>query len=177
MIVLQARARRRPRAPAGGVIAVRCPFCGHLESKVTDSRSIEAGGVIRRRRQCLGCSRRFTTREKVEDTPLYVVKKDGRREPFDRQKILAGLLKACEKRPVPMVTLEAAAAEIEGEIRGRLEREVSSQDIGELVMERLRGLDEVAYVRFASVYRQFTDIQRFKDELEKLLGSAATDKR
>lgn len=155
---------------------MRCPFCGHLESKVTDTRPIEGAATVRRRRQCLSCRRRFTTRERVEDVPLYVVKKDGRREPFDRQKILVGLLKACEKRSVPMAALESMAAEIEGEIRGRLEREVSSRDIGEMVMDRLRELDGVAYVRFASVYRQFADIRRFMTELEKLVGDALRDK-
>lgn len=127
--------------------------------------------MIRRRRECVVCGRRFTTYEKVEETPFMVVKRDGRRESFDRNKILTGLLKACEKRPVSMNTLEAAVDDIERELRSNYDREVSSLQIGEMVMERLRAIDEVAYVRFASVYRQFKDLNRFLEELEKLLGS------
>lgn len=150
---------------------MRCPFCHGPESKVLDSRPTEEGTVIRRRRECVVCGRRFTTYEKVEETPFMVVKRDGRRESFDRNKILTGLLKACEKRPVSMNTLEAAVDDIERELRSNYDREVSSLQIGEMVMERLRAIDEVAYVRFASVYRQFKDLNRFLEELEKLLGS------
>jgi len=148
---------------------MRCPVCGHPESKVLDSRPTEGGSVIRRRRECLACGRRFTTHEKVEESPLVVVKKDGRREAFDRRKILDGVLRACEKRPVSLASIEGLAADVEREIRGSGEGEVASKRIGELVMERLRELDEVAYVRFASVYRQFKDINRFLEELEKLV--------
>ncbi len=148
---------------------MRCPYCGHAESKVMDSRPTDDGAVIRRRRECLECGQRFTTYEKVEESPLLVVKKDGRREPFERQKILVGLVKACEKRPVSMETLERVTDEIEREIRNTMKREVESRDIGELVMERLRKLDDVAYVRFASVYRQFRDLHEFKEQLENLL--------
>lgn len=135
-----------------------------------DSRPTEEGSAIRRRRECLHCTRRFTTYEKVEEIPLVVVKKDGRRVAFDRGKILAGLIKACEKRPVPVEVLERAAAEVERELRNTLEREVSSAAIGEMVMERLRHIDQVGYVRFASVYRQFADVSRFREELDRLLG-------
>ena len=149
---------------------MRCPACGHVESKVLDSRPTEEGAVIRRRRECLACGERFTTYEKVEQPRFVVVKKDGRREAFSATKILGGLVKACEKRPVSMEALERLASEVERELRGRFDREVPSQQIGELVMERLRALDQVAYVRFASVYRQFQDLARFKDELERLLS-------
>lgn len=148
---------------------MRCPFCGYPESKVLDSRPTDEGSAIRRRRECSSCSRRFTTYEKVEEVPLVVVKKDGRREVFDRSKVIGGLLKACEKRPVPIAALEQIADEVEKDIRNTLEREVPSQRVGEMVMERLRMVDEVAYVRFASVYRQFKDINRFMEELKKLL--------
>jgi transcriptional repressor NrdR len=150
---------------------VKCPSCGHPESKVLDSRPTEEGAIIRRRRECLACGERFTTYERVEARPLVVVKKDGRREAFDANKVLRGLLTACEKRPVPVATLEAMAGEVERELRGRFEREVPSREIGEIVMRRLQGLDQVAYVRFASVYRQFQDLARFKEELERLLSS------
>lgn len=148
---------------------MKCPYCHHPESKVLDSRPAEEGNSIRRRRECLQCARRFTTYEKVEEVPLVVVKRDGRRVAFDRNKILGGLIRACEKRPVPMSTLEALADDVEREVRNTMEKEVSSTAIGEIVMDRLRNLDEVAYVRFASVYRQFKDINRFREELEKLL--------
>lgn len=141
-----------------------------METKVLDSRPTEEGTVIRRRRECTACGDRFTTYEKLEVTPFVVVKKDGRREAFDRNKILAGLITACEKRPVALQSLEDLVGDIERELRSHYEREVPSSVIGEMVMERLRAVDEVAYVRFASVYRQFKDIQRFKEELEKLLG-------
>lgn len=148
---------------------MRCPFCYEQETKVLDSRPTDEGAAIRRRRECLECGRRFTTYEKVEEQPLVVVKKDGRRVAFDRGKLLGGLLKACEKRPVPVETLEKVVADIERDLRNTLEKEVPSSAIGEMVMERLHDLDEVAYVRFASVYRQFKDIQTFREELEKLL--------
>ncbi|MGI5838416.1 MAG: transcriptional regulator NrdR [bacterium] len=149
---------------------MRCPFCNFAESKVLDTRPTDEGNAIRRRRECIGCGRRFTTYEKIEELPLIVVKKDGRRQVFNRDKILGGLLKACEKRPVPVSKLEIITDDIEKELRNNFEREVDSQKIGELVMEKLRGIDEIAYVRFASVYRQFKDINRFMEELKKLLG-------
>lgn len=148
---------------------MKCPFCGHLEDKVIDSRSSKEGSAIRRRRECLGCERRFTTYEVVEEIAPMVVKKDGRREPFDRQKILHGLRKACEKRPISMETLEGVVDEIERKIHGSSEKEVQSSWIGEEVMKRLHKLDEVAYVRFASVYRQFKDINEFMKELKEIL--------
>jgi len=149
---------------------VRCPFCSHPSSRVIDSRPTGEGVAIRRRRECDSCGRRFTTYEYVEDPPLVVVKRGGRRQRFDRRKILAGLMKACEKRPVPVEALEAIADEVEQEIKSEGSREIGSDRIGEMVMERLKGLDEVAYVRFASVYRQFTDVKRFMEELERLIG-------
>ena len=148
---------------------MKCPYCGALDTKVIDTRSTEEGYSVRRRRECSGCGRRFTTYETVESIPLVVVKKDGRREPFDRGKILAGLFKACEKRPVPASALEHIASDIENELRSSLEYEVPSSKIGEMVMERLKALDEVAYVRFASVYRQFKDIDSFMEEVQRLL--------
>lgn len=144
---------------------MRCPYCGFSESKVVDSRSTEEGKSIRRRRECLQCSRRFTTYETIEQTPLMVIKKDGRREMFDRSKILKGLLKACEKRPLSLAQIEKVVDMVERDIRNTMEREVKSKQIGELVMQYLRDLDEVAYVRFASVYRQFTDIKKFMQEI------------
>lgn len=149
---------------------MRCPVCGCLESKVLDSRPTEEGSVIRRRRECDECGRRFTTYEKYEEAPLVVVKKDGRREAFDRRKILNGILRACEKRPVSLASIEAVVSDIERDIRAAADGELESVRIGELVMEHLRQLDEVAYVRFASVYRQFKDINRFMQELEKLVN-------
>ncbi|MBC9783263.1 transcriptional repressor NrdR [Heliobacterium chlorum] len=148
---------------------MRCIYCGHSESKVLETRSLEEGRVIRRRRECMDCSRRFTTLERVEETPLVVRKKDGSLETFDRNKLLSGLLRACEKRSIPLHTLEELVSAIERDLRSQSEREVPSQQIGELVMQRLRSIDEVAYVRFASVYRQFTDVGRFLEELETLL--------
>ncbi|MBR5113924.1 MAG: transcriptional regulator NrdR [Oscillospiraceae bacterium] len=150
---------------------MRCPFCSYSESKVIDSRPAEEGSTIRRRRECLSCGKRFTTYEIMERLPLLVVKKDGRRQSFDRVKLLNGMVRACEKRPVPMAELEAIVDDIEQELQNSLEREVSSVKIGEMVMDRLKNLDEVAYVRFASVYRQFKDINTFMDELNKLLSS------
>ena len=148
---------------------MKCPFCAHLESKVVDSRPADEGASIRRRRECLACHKRFTTYETMESLPLMVIKKDGSRQSFDRTKVLAGLIRACEKRPVSYNTLEAMANEIEQVLQNKMEREVSSAEIGELVMERLKKTDEVAYVRFASVYRQFKDINTFMTELNKLL--------
>ncbi len=148
---------------------MRCPFCGHPDSKVLDSRPTEDGVVIRRRRECMACAGRFTTYEKVESSPFVVVKKDGRRESFNADKVLRGLITACEKRPIERAALERLVVEVERELRSRYEREVPSKVIGEQVIERLRGIDQVAYVRFASVYRQFEDLQRFKEELERLL--------
>ena len=148
---------------------MKCPFCGNLESKVVDSRHSDDGVSIRRRRECLSCQKRFTTYETVESLPIVVVKKDNSRQAFDRNKILNGMVRACEKRPVSMADLEAATMEIEQIIQNSLEREVSTEKIGELVMERLKPLDEVSYVRFASVYRQFKDINSFMHELNKIL--------
>ena len=148
---------------------MKCPYCGYSESKVVDSRHSEDGTSIRRRRECLSCQKRFTTYETVESLPIVVVKKDNSREPFDRNKILRGMVRACEKRPVSMADLEAAVTEIEQIVQNSLEREVSTGKIGELVMEKLKPMDEVAYVRFASVYRQFKDIDSFKRELDKIL--------
>ena len=148
---------------------MKCVFCGCEESRVIDSRSVEDGNAIRRRRECEKCGRRFTTYEKVDTIPLMVVKKDKRREPFDSEKLRQGILKACEKRPVPVDEIERVADEIEQELQSSLEREVSSAQIGEMIMDRLKDLDQVAYVRFASVYRQFKDINTFLDELNKLL--------
>jgi len=148
---------------------MRCPFCGHLESKVLDSRQVDEGSAIRRRRECDRCSRRFTTYEKYDEIPLIVVKKDGRREPFDRNKVLNGMLKSCEKRTIPVEILEDATEKIEKRLRNTMEREVTSQEIGELIMDELAAIDEVAYIRFASVYRQFKDINRFIQELNELL--------
>ena len=148
---------------------MKCPYCGYSESKVVDSRHSEDGTSIRRRRECLSCQKRFTTYETVESLPIVVVKKDNSREPFDRNKILRGMVRACEKRPVSMADLEADVTEIEQIVQNSLEREVSTGTIGELVMDRLKPLDEVAYVRFASVYRQFKDINSFMHELNKIL--------
>ncbi len=149
---------------------MKCPYCGYQESKVVDSRHSDDGLSIRRRRECLECGKRFTTYETVECLPMVVVKKDGSRQSFDRSKILGGMVRACEKRPVSMADLEAAVDAIEQTIQNSLEREVSTAQIGELVMERLKPLDEVAYVRFASVYRQFKDINTFMQELNKILA-------
>jgi transcriptional repressor NrdR len=148
---------------------VRCPYCDYLESKVIDSRRTEGDYEIRRRRECMACGHRFTTYEKVEELPLMVIKKDGAREIFERSKIINGLARACEKRPVSYESLERLAEEIESQLRSEFDREVKSSYIGELVMEKLRDLDEVAYVRFASVYRQFSDVSNFLKELEKLV--------
>lgn len=149
---------------------MKCPFCGHKEDKVIDSRSSEEGRSIRRRRECLKCKRRFTTYENIEETSLMVIKKDGRREPFDRKKILAGIQKACEKRPISTQVLEELADKVEYTLQSKFEKEVEANQIGELLMELLHDLDEVAYVRFASVYRQFKDINQFMKELRGLLN-------
>ena len=149
---------------------MKCPFCGHQEHKVVDSRAGAEGVAIRRRRECLACGKRFTTYEHVEEQGLMVIKKDGRREPFDRHKLLGGLVKACEKRPIGMDQLERVADEIERDLSRSFEREVPSTEIGERVMKRLHGMDPVAYVRFASVYREFKDVEQFIRELKDLLA-------
>ncbi len=150
---------------------MKCPFCGHLEDKVVDSRLSSDGEAIRRRRECGGCQRRFTSYERVEEIMPMVVKKDGRREPFDRQKVLSGLKKACEKRPVSMDTLEKVVDEIEKKLLEGADKEISAAAVGEEIMRRLQELDKVAYVRFASVYREFKDINEFVRELTDLLGT------
>ena len=149
---------------------MKCPYCGYSESKVIDSRPADDGASIRRRRECLSCAKRFTTYETVESLPMVVVKKDGSRQSFDRSKVLGGMIRACEKRPVPLAELERIADSVEQELQNGLDREITTAHIGELVMEKLRGLDQVAYVRFASVYRQFMDIDTFMKELNKLLA-------
>ncbi|MDD5584938.1 MAG: transcriptional regulator NrdR [Candidatus Omnitrophica bacterium] len=149
---------------------MKCPFCNHNEDKVIDSRETGEGAAIRRRRECLNCAKRFTTYEYVEKTPLMVIKKDGRREPFSRQKILSGLVKACEKRPVSMENLEKLVVEVEAELQKKFEQEVESRYVGEMVIDKLSKVDDVAYVRFASVYRQFKDINQFMRELRDVLG-------
>ena len=149
---------------------MKCPFCAFEESKVIDSRPTDEGERIRRRRECIKCGQRFTTYEIIESVPIFVIKKDKSREAFDRNKLLGGMMRACEKRQVTIETLEKAVDEIEANLQNSLDREVTSIHIGELAMEKLKDLDEVAYVRFASVYRQFKDINTFMDELAKLLG-------
>ncbi len=149
---------------------MKCPFCGFEESKVIDSRPTDEGERIRRRRECIGCLKRFTTYEIIESVPVIVVKKDKSREVFDRNKLFNGMLRACEKRPVSLESIEKAVDEIEATLQNSLDREVTSVRIGELAMDKLKDLDEVAYVRFASVYRQFKDINTFMDELAKLLS-------
>lgn len=149
---------------------MKCPYCAYLESKVVDSRPADEGASIRRRRECLSCHKRFTTYETMESLPLMVVKKDGSRQSFDRNKVLSGLIRACEKRPVPYHMLEEMVNEIEQVLQNKMEREISSSEVGELVMERLKKIDEVAYVRFASVYQQFADVESFFNELKKLMG-------
>ena len=149
---------------------MKCPYCGYSESKVIDSRPADENSSIRRRRECLFCGQRFTTYETVESLPMVVVKKDGSRQSFDRRKVLGGMIRACEKRPVPLAELEKIAEEIEQDLQNSMEREISTEAIGEKVMERLRNVDQVAYVRFASVYRQFKDIDTFMTELNKLLA-------
>lgn len=148
---------------------MNCPFCGHKEDKVIDSRESKEGDSIRRRRECLACERRFTTYERIDEIPYMVVKKDGRREKFDRQKVLNGLLRACEKRPVSMGRLAELVDEVESRLSENAEREVSTTEIGELLVQRLKALDKVAYVRFASVYRDFQDVEAFLNELKDLI--------
>jgi len=151
---------------------MHCPFCGHVDDKVIDSRASSEGTSVRRRRECLACGKRFTTYEVVEEMSLLVVKKDGRRQPFDRKKISNGVQKACEKRPISSERIEELVTNVEREIYRKFEREVSSRDIGALLMDKLALLDEVAYVRFASVYRQFKDVNQFMSELKGLLKKA-----
>lgn len=153
---------------------MKCPFCGYEESKVIDSRPADDGERIRRRRECIKCAKRFTTYEIIESVPIIVVKKDKSRQVFDRQKLFNGMIKACEKRPVTSETIERAVSDIETQLQNSLDREVTSIQIGELAMEKLKDIDDVAYVRFASVYRQFRDINTFMQELNKLLE---TDKK
>jgi transcriptional repressor NrdR len=148
---------------------MNCPFCGHKEDKVIDSRESKEGDVVRRRRQCLGCERRFTTYERSDEIPYMVVKKDGRREKFDRQKVLSGLLKACEKRPVAMAKLAEVVDAVEAGLADNPDREISTTQIGEMLMEHLKNLDKIAYVRFASVYRDFQDVEAFLNELKNLV--------
>ncbi len=154
---------------------MKCPFCDHSGTKVLDSRSANENKSIRRRRECEKCMRRFTTFEMVEETPLIVIKKDGSREEFSREKMLRGLIRACEKRPVSMERLEMVVSEVEMQLRNTAHAEVDSREIGELVMEQLYPVDEVAYIRFASVYRQFKDINMFLKELTQILGKNETD--
>ncbi|MFN7930621.1 MAG: transcriptional regulator NrdR [Blastocatellia bacterium] len=148
---------------------MRCPFCGHLEDRVVDSRESREGDSIRRRRECLKCERRFTSYERIDEIPYMVVKKDGRREPFNRDKVMAGLLRACEKRPIPTTKLEAIVNAIETYVQSSPERERPTTKIGEMIMRRLKELDKVAYVRFASVYLEFQDVTEFMDELKGLV--------
>lgn len=148
---------------------MNCPFCGHKEDKVIDSRESKEGDVVRRRRQCLGCERRFTTYERSDEIPYMVVKKDGRREKFDRQKVLNGLLKACEKRPVAMAKLAEVVDAVEARLADNPDREIGATEVGEMLMEHLKNLDKIAYVRFASVYRDFQDVEAFLNELKNLV--------
>jgi len=154
---------------------LKCPFCQHLEDKVVDSRSSKNGDAIRRRRECLQCGKRYTTYEQIEDVQPVVVKKDGRRENFDRNKITSGLRRACEKRPIPLDKIDSIVDDIQRELELRHEKEFLSHEIGELVMQKLYSLDEVAYVRFASVYRQFKDVRAFSDELKKFMSRLDKD--
>ena len=149
---------------------MKCPYCGYKESKVIDSRPAEEGSSIRRRRECLSCAKRFTTYETVESLPMVVIKKDGSRQSFDKSKLINGMVRACDKRKVPLPVLEKIADEIEQELQNSMEREIRTEDVGEKVMDRLRKVDQVAYVRFASVYRQFKDLDTFMAELNKLLA-------
>ncbi len=149
---------------------MKCPYCGYKEDKVVDSRATQEQFAIRRRRECLKCGKRFTTYEYIEEVSLMVIKKDGRREPFDRKKILAGIIRACEKRPISMEKMEEIATQVERAVQKKTDREAPSSKIGELVMEKLKALDDVAYVRFASVYRQFKDVSQFMSELKEMLG-------
>ncbi len=148
---------------------MRCPFCNHMEDKVVDSRETREGDTIRRRRECLSCERRFTTYERIDEVPYMVIKKDGRREKFDRQKVLGGMLKACEKRPISMAKLSDLVNRVESRVSDSPEREISTTEIGEFLMDALRDIDKIAYVRFASVYRDFQDEQAFFNELKNLM--------
>ena len=150
---------------------MKCPFCGHIEDRVVDSRESREGDVIRRRRECMKCERRFTSYERIDEIPYMVVKKDGRREPFDREKILSGVMKACEKRPIPIAKIEALVNSVEKYVQESRERERSTEKIGEVIMRRLKELDKVAYVRFASVYLEFKDVSEFMSELKSLVRS------
>lgn len=153
---------------------MRCPFCSHLEDKVVDSREARDGDSIRRRRECLGCGRRFTSYERIDEIPFMVVKKDGKREAFDRSKVLAGLLRASEKRPISTVQLEKIVDETEKNVQDSLDRELPTSEIGKIIMRRLKTIDKVAYVRFASVYLEFADVSEFMNELKELVGSRTT---
>jgi transcriptional repressor NrdR len=156
---------------------MKCPYCGYKEDKVVDSRATAEESAIRRRRECLKCGKRFTTYEYIEEVSLMVIKSDGRREPFDRKKVLSGVIKACEKRPISMEKMEDIVVQIERSIQKKSDREVSSSRIGELVMERLKSLDDVAYVRFASVYRQFKDVGQFMVELKDILNKEKSGRK
>ncbi len=149
---------------------MKCPFCGYIESKVVDSRPTDEGQTIRRRRDCIECAKRYTTEEKIEKVPIMIVKKDGNRQAYDRNKILNGMIRACEKRPVAISTIEESVDNIEKQIYNSMEKEITSTEIGEMVMDELKSIDEVSYVRFASVYRQFKDINSFMDELKSILN-------
>jgi transcriptional repressor NrdR len=153
---------------------MKCPFCGNLEDKVVDSRESREGDVIRRRRECLRCERRFTSYERIDEVPYMVVKKDGSRQPFDRQKVMAGLLRACEKRPIPITKLEVIVNQVEKFVQDSRDRERPTQKIGELIMKRLKEIDKVAYVRFASVYLEFKDVSEFMSELRSLVRTTTT---
>jgi len=150
---------------------MRCPFCSHIEDKVVDSRESKDGDSIRRRRECLGCGRRFTSYERIDEIPYMVVKKDGKREGFDRNKVLAGLFRACEKRPISTGQLETIVDEVEKNVQDSLDRELATTEIGKIIMRRLKAMDKVAYVRFASVYLEFADVSEFMNELKVLVGS------
>ncbi len=153
---------------------MRCPFCAHVEDKVVDSRESKDGDSIRRRRECLGCGRRFTSYERIDEIPYMVVKKDGKREHFERNKVLAGLFRAAEKRPVSTIQLEEIVDEVEKNVQDSLDRELATTEIGKVIMRRLKTLDKVAYVRFASVYLEFADVSEFMTELKELVGSRST---
>jgi transcriptional repressor NrdR len=169
--------RNRNTGRPGYASAMRCPYCGAADDRVVDSRESREGAVIRRRRECAACERRFTSYETVEEIPVLVIKRDGRREPFDRNKLLRGLMKACEKRPVETKSLEQICDEIESAVHAREPREMSTEEVGTRVMDRLKDLDQVAYVRFASVYRRFEDLGDFVDELKTLLGRRPATRR
>jgi transcriptional repressor NrdR len=156
---------------------MRCPFCGHLEDKVVDSRESKEGNSIRRRRECLLCNRRFTSYERIDEIPYMVVKKDGRRETFERSKVMNGLLRACEKRPISTIQLEAIVNEVEKSVQDSPDRELSTSEIGKIIMKRLKSLDKVAYVRFASVYLEFEDVSEFMNELKALVHSRSQKSR